>query len=73
MTFLATVEAASGSIAEVTAGRTVSVVSPVLVTSTVAIWSSPSAISEAASTVIAAAGELDLNFLSSDGFAVHAA
>jgi hypothetical protein len=69
---LAAVEAPPRPVAEALA-RAVSVVTPSLVASALAIGPSPAAIPEAAPAVVAAAGELDLDFLPADGFAVHAA
>lgn len=73
MAFLAAVEASSGPVAEVPAGGAVSVVTSALVSSAIAIGSASASVSAEAATVVAASCELDLDFLSSDGFAVHAA
>ena len=73
MAFLATVEASSGPVAEVPARRTVSVVTSVLVSSAIAVGSASASVSAKAAAVVAASGELDLDFLSSDAFAIHAA
>jgi len=70
--FLSAVEAASGSVSEVPARGTISVVTSTLVSSAVAIGSASASVPAEAATVVASSCELDLDFLSSDAFAVHA-
>ena len=73
MAFLAAVEASSGPVAEVPARGAVCVVTSALVSSAIAIGSASASVPAEAATVVAASRELDLDFLTSDGFAVHAA